>query len=55
MEYSLRPGDYQCVTAGYYLLISYLSPSTYRIEFGGEGRGDYYTKASYDIIVHKRK
>jgi len=54
MEYSLRPGNYQCVTVGYYLLISYLSPSTYRIEFGGKGRGDYYTKASYDIIVRKR-
>jgi hypothetical protein len=55
MEHSLHPGIYQCVTIGYYLLISYLSPSTYRIEFGGKGRGDYYTKASYDITVHKRK
>jgi hypothetical protein len=55
MEYSLCPGEYQCVTVGYYLLISYLSPSTYRIEFGGKGRGNYYTKASYDIAVYRIK
>jgi hypothetical protein len=55
MEYSWDPGTYHCVTVGYYLLISYLPPSVYRIQFGGKGRGEYLTKASYDVTVHRRK
>lgn len=56
MEYPLIPGDYEAVTAGYFLIIRKLEPGyTYRIRIGGVGRGDYYTDAIYDITVDGMK
>jgi hypothetical protein len=54
MEDSLRPGVYECVTVGYYLLMILNVPSNYRIRFGGQGRGIYRTDAIYDINVLRK-
>lgn len=51
MENALKPGIYKCVTVGYYILISSLSPGEYRLRIEAKGRGNYYTNAVYDIIV----
>jgi hypothetical protein len=55
MESPLKPGFYDCVTVGYYLLIKSLPASIYRIQFGGKGRGTYYTNSLYDITVKKKR
>jgi hypothetical protein len=54
MESPLKPGIYDSVTVGYYILIRSLAPSTYRIHFGGKGRGIYYTDSVYDITVQHK-
>lgn len=51
MEESLKPGTYECVTVGYYILMALNVSSKYQIRFGGEGRGIYRTDAIYDINV----
>ena len=49
------PGIYDMVAAGIFLLINSLSPSTYRINFGGI-IGAYHTDSVYDITIQgKRK
>jgi hypothetical protein len=55
MESPLEPGIYDSVTAGYYVLIRSLPPLTYRIHFGGKGRGTYYTDSVYDVTVQGKK
>jgi hypothetical protein len=55
MESPLKPGIYDSVTVGYYVLIRTLPPSIYRIRFGGKGRGAYYTDSVYDISVRGKK
>jgi hypothetical protein len=55
MENMLRPGKYKCVTVGYYILIKYLCPGKYHLEFEAKGRGSYYTQSLYDITVRGRK
>jgi hypothetical protein len=55
MESSLKPGFYDSVTVGYYVLIRSLPPSIYRIHFGGKGRGTYYTDSVYDITVKGKR
>jgi hypothetical protein len=55
MEFTIKPGDYYAITAGYYLMIKSLPPSSYRIIFGGEGMGIYSTNSVYDIKVIQRK
>jgi hypothetical protein len=50
-----RPGTYDMVAAGIFLLIKSLPSSTYRINFGGK-TGAYHTDSVYDVIVQgKRK
>jgi hypothetical protein len=55
MEMPVKPGVYEAITAGYFVMIRSLPASTYRIIFGGEGMGSYTTNSVYDIEVSKRK
>jgi hypothetical protein len=54
LENSMKPGTYLSITVGYYILVEFSLPSTYRLEFGGYGRGSYHTDARYDIRVISR-
>lgn len=54
MEEHVKPGMYDTVVGGYFLLLKSLPLSRYRIAFGGKGRGPYYTNAIYDISVLKK-
>jgi len=51
----LKPGIYDAVAAGYFVLIRGLTPSTYRIVFGSEGPGEYATRSVYDVVVFPDK
>lgn len=53
-EYPMKPGNHDTIIGGYFVLIRSLPLGTYRITFGGYGRGDYYTNAVYDIIVLRK-
>lgn len=55
MEFTIKPGAYDAIAAGYFIMIRSLPPSLYRINFGGEGMGIYATNAVYDIEVIQRK
>lgn len=56
METPIEPGTYYpSVTVGYYILISSLFTSKYRIRFGSHGRGTYHTDSLYDITVHGKQ
>ncbi len=56
MEFRIKPGVYDAITAGYFVMIRSLPPSHYRIIFGGEGMGIYTTNSVYDIeVIEKRK
>jgi hypothetical protein len=50
-----KPGIYDTVSVGFFLLIRSLTPSTYRINFGGNGVGGYYTNSLYDISVEGKR
>jgi hypothetical protein len=55
-ENLIEPGDYYTVIGGYFLLVRSMNSGKYRIQFGGEGRGNYSTNAVYDIeVLGKRK
>ena len=54
-EYASKPGIYDAVSGGYFIMIRSLPPSTYRINFGAKGRGTYRTNAVYDILVEGKK
>lgn len=54
MEIPVKPGVYEGMTAGYYIMIKSLSPSSYRLIFGGTGVGVYRTNSVYDIDVIKK-
>jgi hypothetical protein len=54
-EYASKPGIYDAVSGGYFIMIRSLPPSTYRINFGAKGRGTYRTNAVYDIVVEGKK
>jgi hypothetical protein len=50
-----KQGKYEMVAAGFFLLMTSLAQSTYRINFGGIS-GAYHTESVYDItIVGKRR
>jgi hypothetical protein len=53
MDYPMKPGVYDAVAGGYFVLLPDLAPSTYQIDFGCEGPGDYSTSGVYDIIVYR--
>lgn len=55
MEMPVKPGYYDAITAGYFVIIRSLTASSYRIIFGGEGMGTYTTNSVYDIEVSKRR
>ena len=50
-EFSTRPGIYDSIIAGFFLLIRRLPVGRYRLRFGGEGRGKYCTDSIYDVSV----
>jgi hypothetical protein len=49
----MKPGVYDTVVGGYFILLPDLAPSTYQIDFGCEGPGDYSTRGLYDIEVYR--
>jgi len=51
----LKPGIYDAVAAGYFVLLRGLTPSTYRIVFGSEGPGKYATRSVYDLVAFMTK
>jgi hypothetical protein len=55
MEIAVKPGVYDGITAGYYIMIKSLPPSTYRLIFGGTGVGVYRTNSVYDIDIIKKE
>jgi hypothetical protein len=54
-ESAFDPGEYQTVQGGYFVILDNLTSGTYRLHFGGIGRGYYYTDAVYDINVQSSK
>ena len=54
-ETAFDPGEYQTVQGGYFVILTNLTPGTYRFHFGGNGRGYYYTDAVYDVNVQSSK
>lgn len=48
---AVRPGTYYTVAGGFFLMIRSLPKGRYRLEFGGNGRGNYSTNSIYDIAV----
>lgn len=48
-----RPGLYDTVVGGFFLIIRSLPRGKYRLEFGGSGRGNYNTSSVYDITVEQ--
>ncbi|HZL24831.1 MAG TPA: hypothetical protein VFC05_16010 [Nitrososphaeraceae archaeon] len=55
MEMPVKPGIYDAITTGYFIMIRGLHASKYRIIFGGEGMGAYATNSVYDIYVRKKR
>ena len=55
MDIPIIPGLYDTVAVGFFILIRSLPPSTYRINFGGQGIGEYHTNSLYDIVVQGRR
>lgn len=54
IDIPIKPGHYDTVIVGFFILIKSLPPSVYRINFGGQ-IGEYYTNSLYDIVVHGRR
>jgi hypothetical protein len=50
-EVPLEPGVYQCITAGFFVIISKWPIGTYRLSILGKGVGKYLTKSIHDIVV----
>jgi hypothetical protein len=48
---AVKPGIYDTVVGGFFLIILSLPKGSYRLEFGGNGRGNYSTNSIYDITV----
>jgi hypothetical protein len=51
LEYPLEKGKYDAVTHGYFLILHDIAPGTYRFNFGGKGRGEYYTHCGLDVTI----
>jgi hypothetical protein len=54
MDSPLKPGNYQAITVGYFVLIKSLPIGTYRFKFGGSNGSVYHTNSLYDIKVLKK-
>jgi hypothetical protein len=55
MDYPPKPGNYQAITVGYFVLIKSLGIGTYRVKFGGSNGSVYHTNSVYDIKVLKKR
>lgn len=56
IDVPIKAGNYFGVTVGISVIVSYLPPNkTYRLEFGGEGVGGYFSNSVYDIEVIPHK
>jgi hypothetical protein len=55
MDSPLKPGNYQAITVGYFVLIKSLGIGTYRFKFGGSNGSAYHTNSVYDIKVLKQR
>lgn len=52
METPMDPGDYQCITAGFFVIISkWPAGKKYRLSILGKGVGKYLTRSVFDIEV----
>jgi len=51
VEDPLEPGEHEAIVAGYFILLKKFNSGTYRIRFGGKGKGNYVTDSIYDITV----
>lgn len=47
----VKPGVYDTVAGGFFLIVRSLPRGKHRLEFGGNGRGNYNTNSIYDIAV----
>jgi hypothetical protein len=54
LDEPMKPGTYNSVVGGYFLLVKSLPQSKYRLSFGAEGPGEYSTRSVYDIEVYSR-
>ena len=54
LDEPMKPGTYNSVVGGYFLLVKSLPQSKYRLSFGAEGPGEYSTRSVYDIVVYSR-
>lgn len=50
-KFYLKPGEYKGIGVGIYLLIHDFRPGTYRLDFGGISKANFFSRAIYDIIV----
>ncbi len=51
LEMPIKPGTYPTFTAANALMIKSLSEGKYRLQYGGYGRGNYFSDSMYDFIV----
>jgi hypothetical protein len=49
-----KAGIFEAVSCAYCMIIKSLHPSNYVINFGGIGRGDYYTNSVYELQVQQK-
>lgn len=52
VDFPMKPGVHDAVAGGYFVLLPDLEPSTYQIDFGCDGPGDYSTRAVVDVTVY---
>jgi hypothetical protein len=51
LEYPMEKGKYDAVTHGYFVILHDITSGTYRFNFGGKGRGEYYTHCGLDVTI----
>ena len=50
-QYPINSGEHHAVTEGFFILLRSLPEGSYRLRFGGKGRGNYRTESVYDLHV----
>jgi len=54
MDYPPDPGSYYTISAGYFVILKWLTPGTYKFRFGGNNASAYHTDSVYDVEVVKK-